>query len=408
MNQLRERYHFIHNVFANFFKDMLDWLSTGIYPRFEYRVVGTYDKAVEYIQKQCQYGRETDMPYLPALILNPTGDFLPADGNSGGKQLWRYPNLAPTLSKRLFDPIYKDEQVLMYPGFLRVKGEVELIMLCNSFYEYCDIRMLFINMFGGLDRIIYPKFFSSFIILPQSFLDYVYTNPYTGQTYQIDWTSASASERLVRSTAVNEMVLPLNIKPQITLTNLSDASNRYGGADNIAEWKLNATINYELEMPTYMVIESDYLAQGIDLEIRYESVFSLYNDYQPPEHRWLTNFRWDWGLESETNSDNLGYLNPDDATNVMTYIGHFVYNTRYFHKVTQDEIDSTSNIIISLPEQITFPRALIVNTSYGTLNFGRQYWLTDNGWTLVISNTTVDLEAGMVLELYVYEKSEEG
>jgi hypothetical protein len=407
MSQLRERYHFIHNVFANFFKDMLDWLSTGIYPRFEYRVVGTYDKAVEYIQKQCQYGRETDMPYLPALILNPTGDFLPADGNAGGKQLWRYPNLAPTLSKRLFDPIYRDEQVLMYPGFLRMKGEVELIMLCNSFYEYCDIRMLFINMFGGLDRIIYPKFFSSFIILPQSFLDYTYTNPYTGQTYQIDWTSANASERLVRSTATNELVLPLNIKPEITLTGLSDASNRYGGADNIAEWKLNATINYELEMPTYMVIESDYLAQGIDLEIRYESVYSMYNDYQPPENRWLTNFRWDWGLESETNSDNLCYLDPADATNVMTYVGHFKYKIRYFHEVTQNEIDSTSNITISLPEQITFPRALIVNSKYGTFAYGDHYWITDNGWTLVIRNDTTDLEAGMVLELYVYEKSED-
>jgi hypothetical protein len=408
MTQLRERYHFIHNVFANFFKDTLDWLSDGIYPRFEYRVVGTYDKAVEFIRKQCQYNRETDMPLLPALILNPTGDFLPADGNAGGKQLWRYPNLAPTLAKRLFDPIYRDEQVLMYPGFLRVKGEIELIMLCNSFYEYCDIRMLMINMFGGLDRIIYPKFFSSFIILPDSFVNYVYTNPYTGQTYQIDWSSANASDRLVRSTARNELVLPLNIKPEITLTSLSDASNRYGGADNIAEWKLNATINYELEMPTYLVMESDYLAQGINLEIRYESVYSMYNDYQPPDNRWLTNYRWDWGLESETNSDNLGYLDPADATNVMTYVGHFIYKIRYFHEVTQSELDSTSNIIINLPEQITFPRALIVNASYGELAFGENYWLTDNGWTLVIKKDTTNLKAGMVLELYVYEKSEDG
>ena len=52
MAQTRERYHFIHNVYANFFKDMLDYFSTTLYPRFEYRVVATYDKAVEYLSKR--------------------------------------------------------------------------------------------------------------------------------------------------------------------------------------------------------------------------------------------------------------------------------------------------------------------------------------------------------------------
>jgi ketosteroid isomerase-like protein len=75
MTQIRERYHFIHNVFANFFKDTLNFFSECLYPRFEYTVVGTYDKAVEYIVKQCELGREADRPTLPALILNPTGDF---------------------------------------------------------------------------------------------------------------------------------------------------------------------------------------------------------------------------------------------------------------------------------------------------------------------------------------------
>ena len=120
MSQLRERYHFIHNVFASFFKDALDFFSTCIYDRFQYRVVGTYDKAVEYINKQCEYGRETDRPNLLALILNPSGEFLPADANAGGRQYWRYPNLAPTMIKRLFDAIYKDEHLEVNAGFLRI------------------------------------------------------------------------------------------------------------------------------------------------------------------------------------------------------------------------------------------------------------------------------------------------
>jgi hypothetical protein len=54
----RDIYFFIHNVYANFFKDALDYFSLHLYPRFEYKVVGTYDKAVEYITKQCELNLE--------------------------------------------------------------------------------------------------------------------------------------------------------------------------------------------------------------------------------------------------------------------------------------------------------------------------------------------------------------
>jgi hypothetical protein len=425
MSQIRESYQFIHNVFANFFKDTLDFFSTCIYPRFQYRVIGTYDKAVEYINKQCEYGRETDRPMLPALILNPSGEFLPADANAGGRQYWRYPNLSPTFSKRLFNPIYRDDRIVVYPGFIRIKGEVELVMLLNSFYEYCDLRMLFINTFGGLDRIIYPRFFSSFVILPESFINYTYRNQYSGQNYQIDWTSANASEELVKTIATDELILPLNVKPQYALTSLSDGSNRYGGTDGIAEWKLSATINYEIEIPNYLVLESDYLAEKVDLEIRYGSAFSLYNDYQPPDNRMLYDYSWSWGLTPETDNPDKAWLNSSDATCVATFTGDYILNTRYLHEVTASEAatcDTTNNITITLPEQITDEKALIVNSKDGALNYGDHYYLDDNGWTLVIRTgdtqrstwescppvTTevpwICLEEGWFLEIYVYKK----
>lgn len=412
MSQSRERYHFIHNVFANFYKDVMDWFTVTLYPRFEYSVIGTYDKAVEYIRKQCQYDRETDMPMLPAFILNPSGDFEPADANAGGAQYWRYPNLSPTLAKRLFKPIYRDQHVTMNASFIRIKGELEMIMLLNSFYEYCDVRMLFINMFGGMNRIIYPRFFSSFIILPDSFKAYQYQNDYTGVTYNLDWTTSGAYDLLVRSTARDEVVLPLNIKPQLTLQGLSDSSNKFGGADNIAEWKLGATVNYEIEIPNYMVIECDYLAERIDFEFRYGSAYSEYNDFQPPDERILTNFSWDWGLNFDTNTpDKLDIMyTAADATNAhLSTVGDFEFETRYFHEVTEAEAnpaDGTSYIYIDLTaaQQITYPKALIVNSKEGELHYGDHYLLENNGWTLVIKqNDTVFLKAGWFLELFVYK-----
>ena len=414
MAQTRERYHFIHNVFAHFFKDMLDWFSVSIYPRFEYRVVGTYDKAVEYIQKTCQYDRETDKPVFPALILNPSGEFGPADANAGGRQLWRYPNLAPTFVKRLYDPVYRDANTLVNAAFLRVKGEFELIMLLNSFYEYCDVRLLLINMFGGLDRIIYPTFFSSFIILPESFINYRYSNPYTGVNYKIDWSGADATNQLVKSTARNELVLPLRVKPQISLTGLSDGSSKYGGADKMADWRLLATVNYEMEIPTYLIIESDYLAENIDLEIRAGSAFSLNSDFgvNPPEFRSLLHSHWNWGLDETSNSQLV--LDPksispipirgSDSTSDIGVFDDGVYGfkTRYIHIITQVEMDSTSDIEIELPETITNQKALLVYTKYGQLDYEDDYYLKDGGNTLVIRKNETELEVDMILELYVY------
>jgi hypothetical protein len=414
MAQLRERYHFIHNVFAHFFKDILDWFSVTLYPRFEYRVVGTYDKSVEYLQKVCQYNRETDKPVFPALILNPSGEFSPADAIAGGRQLWRYPNLAPSFVKRLYDPIYRDANTLVSPGFLRVKGEVELIMLLNSFYEYCDVRLLFINMFGGLDRIIYPMFFTSFIILPDSFINYRYKNPHTGVNYKIDWYSANASKHLVRSTARNELVLPLKIKPQISLTGISDGSTKYGGAERMPDWRLLATINYELEIPNYLIIESDYLVENIDVEIRAGSAFSENSAFgiEPPEERILIRSHWDWGLDETSNSqlvldpDSISPIDIDSTSSVGVFDeGTYTFNTRYFHIVTQSEVDSTSNLEISLPETITSQKFLLVYTKNGELDYIDDYYLEDNGDILIIRHDVVDLEVDMIIELFIYTRA---
>jgi len=402
MAQTRVRYHFIHNVFANFFKDMLDYFSTTLYPRFEYRVVGTYDKAVEYLQKQCQYDRETDKPLFPALILNPTGEFLPADAIAGGKQLWRYPNLAPTFVKRLFDPIYRDENIIIHAAFIRIKGEMELLMLLNSFYEYCDLRMLFIDYFGGLDRIIYPQFFHSFIIIPEEFKKYSYSNEYSGLTYSIDWSQINGTDKLVRSTARNELVVPLNVKPQISMTNLGDGSNKYGGADKMADWRLTATINYEIEIPNFLVLESDYLAKYIDLEIRAESTYSAYPKFQPPLSRIQIASEIEWGLD-ETSVTQL-VLDPEDTTAVVTYEGLYDFKIRYFHIVTDSEEQSTTNVDINLPETITDLKTLLINSKYGEMSYGDHYILTNNGNTLTIKVDNVNLEKGMIIEILVYTR----
>ncbi len=399
----RWRYHFIHNVFVSFFEDMMEYMKY-LYPRFQYTVFGTYDKAVEYLNKRAQYCRETDKPFLPALVLNPSGDFDIADGIAGGRQLWRFPNLAWGFGRHLFDPIYQDKNIQVWVSFIRIKGEIEFLALLNSFYEYTDVRMLLLNIFGGRDRIIEPNFFTSFIILPEELVNYTYTNEYTGLTYGIDWFGAGARIELVKTTGKNEVVVPCRISPQISLVSLGDASTRYGGTDKLADWRMSGTINYEVELPNFIVLEGDYLVEHVDVELRYGSAFSAYTTYDVPVNRQRVEYTLNWpGLE-ETTDSRIDLTLDSTSLCEVTHTADLVFKTRYFHNVTEAEVDSTGDLIIIIPEAITNKTFLIVNSIEGKLDYGDHYSLADDGVTLTIRSDTVNYIAGWIIELYVYQR----
>lgn len=402
-NPDRYMYFFIHNVFANFFKDSLDYFAGYLYPRFEHQVVATYDKAVEYLVKKCQYdGREVDQPMLPALILNPSGEFDLADAIAGGKQTWRFPNLDPGLATRLFVPVYLDSNVKVNVGFIRIQGDIELLMLLNSFYEYCDLRMLFIQMFAGFERWIYPQYFSTFIILPPELINWQYSNPYTKEEYKLNWASAGAYKQLVRTTAKDELVLPCSIKPIYKLTGFSDVSQRYGGTDKLADWRLGATIHYEIEVPAWLMITSDFLPEKAEMQINAGSTYSVY-DFTIPEGRWYNEKKQDFSCLDGTNSVSYDCL-TGDTTCVTTVEIEYQFNTRYFHIISQAEADSETNVDITLPEVILDPRSLIVNSKYGNLTYRDHYTISEDGLTLTIIVAEVDLQFNQIIELYVYKQ----
>ena len=415
----RDLYCFIHNVYANFFKDTLDYFSLCLYPRFEYRVVSTYDKAVEYLTKKGQFEREADMPLFPALILNPSGDFELADTIASGHQLWRFPFLAPGFAKYIWDPIYKDANTEINVGFIRIQGDIELLMLLNSFYEYCDLRMMLIQIFGGFERWIYPRYFKTFIILPDELVNYRYVNEYTGLRYKLDWDSAGAYDFLVKTTARNELVIPAVIKPIFKLTGFSDPSSRYGGTEKLADWRLGATIRYELEVPSWLILKSDYLVENINISLQSGSSYSAYDSSEVPINRQLWQVRYNWGYDETSTTENaiinqgIRYSGQEaqevlaeiDATCVSVFEGEYLFHTRYYHIVTQADLDSTSDLNITLPETITDLKALIVSSKYGELNYGTQYEVINSGTILRIIIENVQLELGMILELYVYKRT---
>lgn len=396
----RFNYFWIHNVFGHFIKDTMDYFAEYLYPRFSpWKVIGTFDKAVEYINKQTEHGRELDQPLRPGLVLDPSGDF--AFDETYGKQPWRYPNLMPGFAKYIFEPIYQDQQVLITVAFGRIVGELNFLALMSSFYEYTDMKVFLNLIFGGMDRFIYPRYFNSFIVLPSEIYDYEYENDVTGLKYKLDLERAYS--QLIRTTATEEVVFPCVIKPRYKMTNMSDSSTRLGGTDNLPDWRLSFTLQYEIEVPTYIILESDYFANKLNVSVNYLSCYTsneVYTGAKVPSHIDTIDSTLNTPIDATSNTvfHEWPIEMPTEASIQKKYKEEKI---RYYHIITQQEADSTSYIDISLPHPVNDYKLLLLNARAGTLTYHDHYTLID-GLIIRINKEYVSLVKDEVLEVYVY------
>ncbi len=393
-DNLNFHYNYIHNAFGSFFGRSLDYFADSL-RGFKHQLVSTYDKAIEYIRNAPE---ELEHPNLPAIILNPTGDFTISD-NGTGKTLYRFPNLVPGYISNIFDPIYADSNVEINVGFTRIKGEFELIFLLNSFYEYCDMRFFMLQLMGGEGRVIYPEYINTYLILPDEVKNYTYNNEYTGVNYTLDWQSAGAYDHLIPTINKNEVVFPCRIRPWYKLISLSDGSEKYGGTDSLAQWRLTASIEYEVEIPSFLIIKTDYLAQNLVLEMQFGSAYSEFKE--PPINRELTYYNWTT-VEDEQASILLNFSLPDESEIIQRL--SLILNERYYHLFNESDVNTTEDLIIDSPSKIYKPEFIILNSKKGNLNYGSDYLISSDGMQIIVKNQRlIQFSENDILEIYIYQ-----
>ena len=280
--QVTCHHHYINNCISAVYRGVLDYFATEFYP-FNYKVISTYSKAVKFLNDKVQYGKETDEKVLPAITLDVSGDFNPEP--QGGKFMWQYPNLYPAFPARLkmFDPIYKDDQIVVTPVFTRYTGRFDVIMWLQSVYEYIDVRNLFIMWSGGgSGRVIKPAHFWTYIVLPNEALDYSYENPYDVGTppYQLDWRNTDAVMTLIRNMNKTMAVYPVVLSPIMKIDDVSDGSEKYGGAD-LPFHKLVISMTWECNVPTFLSINADWRIEQIKLKLDMGNVYQGYGSDCP-------------------------------------------------------------------------------------------------------------------------------
>ena len=268
-----DRHFYINNNIGSFLKGTLNWFGDVFYPRINYKVIGTYEKSVEYFNKLKENRREIDHPIFPSLTLDPDLNIRPTE--VGGRFLWQSESLAPGLGSYLFDYVegLKDQSVDLRVIFSRYTGDLQLLFWFDSVYEYFDMRMFLFQWSSGYERRLRPRLFESFIILPSEINDYVIDG--ISGPIKVDWSKTDKVITKVCSTGQYNYVIPVLLNPIFWFTDISDGSTKFGG-DSVAEYKLTANLSFEINLPTYFVMTPFSFQFDTQLFVNMDATYSRY------------------------------------------------------------------------------------------------------------------------------------
>jgi len=373
-----------------FYRGVLDYFADILYPRFEYKVIGSYEKCIEYFNKVRSTGQEIDTNFLPSITLDPTYGFEPAE--LGGRFMWQSEQLAPGLGKRLFDKIEgtEEQDIAITPVFSRYQGTFDLIFWLESVYELIDFRLYLFQFSSGINRIMRPDFFESFIVLPDEVNNYSYDDG----TIKIDWSKTDRAITLIDNLGNTRYTLPVNLTPWFKFTGISDATTKYGG-DQVAEYKLSATVEFEIDIPTYMSI-TPYLNPAANVQIFLDSAYSRYGSNPI--------FDEDTGLYVRGGSIPETVLNNEESAEGYELDITSVAQRSYYKFTAADVItglDADGNFTIPNPFDVDVTEKYIQIGSYDGLLRKGAAWVFGTGSTTIKIKVLPKLDE--IVELYRYQ-----
>lgn len=289
------------------FSGILQWFKDSYgNGKFKTVVMGGYDKAVREIRSHFKDGKQPEVPVLPAISLNPLGDI---SMDPRFMQLWRVPSIGSDLAGLyLNDLIYEDRNfgfALIHNRFI---GNFEVIIYCQSAYEYMDFftqTLLWFHNGGG--RVVRPGLIKTNCILPEEIVKGAYENE--------DWASSGLTRKFIRQMNENGFIYPVVIAPQIKLSSVSNASTVYGDSD-VSEYKLQITVEYDIDLPTHILVRNDAMPMIQDLVIRTNDSEMVYHHVYTPEDKTVADIEEEWYKRSY-NSYYFARLEKDEYFNLI-------------------------------------------------------------------------------------------
>jgi hypothetical protein len=190
--------------------------------------------------------------------------------------------------------------------------------------------------------------------------------------------------------------MPIKLSPWFWFTNISDGSVKYGG-DSISEYKLTATCEYEIWLPTYMVLKPYACLERIYMDVRMDSAYSRYG-LAPTFDIMQQKYTPSQDQESDVPANRIqGY-----SDNLPLESSSMAERT-YYKFTAEDEATNPEWFELNNPFNSDVPRELIYVVTYrGYMDYG-----DDAGWKFNDdkSKILIKIEAkeNELIELFRYE-----
>lgn len=269
---LNARLPYPHVAIGSFARAFRDYIHYSIYDGFSALIFGPYTKSIQsYFQRRRYNDNDEDgVSNMIDFALPIFSYTISLDGVDDKIDFsWRSTTFLPGLAKVVYPSFYEDDDFELKMVYRRLKGSISANMFCNSEAELLDIEMAFIDGFRGMN--VYNQTdITAMTILPANIL---FTT--------IDGNRISralSSDKITRSfiPAVNSTNYYIynNISAIINMQSISQNSQYYGGS-GMPEFILNASFNFEIEIPQYIMALTKPNITGIELNMdvayRYEN-----------------------------------------------------------------------------------------------------------------------------------------
>ena len=387
----------VNTTYSSFIKSLADLFRTEFFPRSKEIVISTYEKCVERERKRREEASENYSPRFPFLTINPEMNFEPEE--KAGRFFYNYPGFMNFFGAQQWSPrIYEDSNLFLAPVFNRYRGDIEIIVWAASVYEIIDLRARSFQFFGGLERILKPNF-EGYFIFPGEIRLYKYENPYTDESYYIDWSKSLAETFLIKVINQNKMIWPFQISPMIKLTGVSDGSDRYGNPseDAISEHRIILSLSWESWIPVHLALVSEAFPPichsfEIDLEIGYQ--YSRISEdvgrtVSVPIHKIAT------------------YLDSTDSTSLTRV--DLIWDQTFAYFLTASDIETfaeDNDVTVTLPDEIADCSYLQILSKLGKLT--RDFtWALEGAKTVKLLGyqlKQLDFEEGDMLSFEIYKE----
>jgi hypothetical protein len=113
---------------------------------------------------------------------------------------------------------------------------------------------------GGFNRRVRPGLIHTNCIIP----DEVITGSYGDAPY--DWSHTGITKQFIKSMNGEYFLYPMTLGPQIWLTSATNGSTIYG-EDDLASYKLQLSIEYDVDLPTHIIVRSNDRIKDMNIRL---------------------------------------------------------------------------------------------------------------------------------------------